>query len=100
MTETFQAELELHKIDCLASHKKLDNYRFMTKKLKEVQKESQKGKLPLSGEDLLRLGFKPGPIIGQILHEAQDEWLEGRIKTHDEALQFVKKHFKIPSNKT
>jgi tRNA nucleotidyltransferase (CCA-adding enzyme) len=44
----------------------------------------------LKGIDLIRLGLKPGPMFRKILSEVFVEQLEGRINSHDEAMQYVK----------
>jgi poly(A) polymerase len=46
----------------------------------------------LNGNDLIALGFTPGKIIGDILRALEDEQMEGRISTPDEAKQFVENY--------
>jgi len=38
---------------------------------------------------LIALGFTPGKIIGDILRALEDEQMEGRISSRDEAKIFV-----------
>ncbi len=87
---TFLSELEQHKIDCLASHGDISNYRFLKKKLKELSREEIKPVPLLSGHDVMALGFKEGPAIGKILREIEEAQLEGKLKTKEEAIEFVK----------
>lgn len=47
----------------------------------------------IDGRDLIQLGYKPGPIFSEILDKVEDEQLEGRLCTKEEALEFVKEHF-------
>jgi len=47
----------------------------------------------LTGEDLKRLGLKPGPIFKQILSDLEDRQLEGVVTDRDTALAYVKTHF-------
>jgi poly(A) polymerase len=47
----------------------------------------------LSGGDLLSLGYVEGPKIGQILRSLEEQQLEGRLKTKEEAAEWVKKTF-------
>lgn len=47
----------------------------------------------ISGQDLLDLGLRPGPIIGQILQKVHELQMEGILKTKDDALEFVKQNF-------
>jgi poly(A) polymerase len=93
--DRFDLHLELHRIDCLASHGLLDAYEFCQKKLKEFAAEPPPPMKVISGKDLLELGFEPGPNMGKILHAGEDEILEGRVKTREDALEFVKKNYKV-----
>lgn len=89
--KTFETELEQHRIDCLASHGDLSNWRFLRKKIKSLSREEIKPAPILSGKDLLSLGYLEGPKIGQILRSLEEQQLEGRVKTREEALEWVKK---------
>jgi poly(A) polymerase len=88
--ETFPVELELHRIDCAASHRNLENYEFLKTKVAEMPPEVMKPAPLLTGHDLLALGLKPGPTVGQILREAEEMQLEERLKSRAEALEFAK----------
>lgn len=88
--ETFPEELELHRIDCASSHRNLENYEFLKTKAAEMPPEVVKPAPLLTGHDLLALGLKPGPTVGQILREAEDLQLEERLKSRAEALEFAK----------
>ena len=88
--DNFQAELELHRIDCLSSHGKLDLYRFLKRKVKEFAKEALKPKPVLNGHDLLGLGVEAGPIMKEILEEAYTLQLEGKITSKEDACQWAK----------
>lgn len=89
--KTFETELVQHRVDCLASHGDLSNWRFLKKKLKSMSAEDIKPQPLLSGRDLLALGIKEGPVIGKILRDLEVEQLEGRLKTRDEALEWARK---------
>jgi len=86
----FDLHLQLHKIDCMASHQNLTLYNFCLDKLKELPPEILKPKALLNGQDLIDLGFKPGPLFKQILEMLETEQLEGRLSDRDSALQLVK----------
>ena len=87
---TFETELEQHRIDCLASHGDLSNWRFLRKKVRSLSKEEIKPLPLLNGRDLLSLGFKEGPQIGKILRALEEQQLEGHILNREEALAWVK----------
>src|SRR5882724_10352003 len=88
--ETFPDELELHRIDCASSHRNLENYEFLKAKAAEMPPEVLKPQPFLTGHDLLALGLKPGPLVGQILHEVEEMQLEERLTSRDEALEFAR----------
>jgi poly(A) polymerase len=88
--ETFPDELELHRIDCAASHRNLENYEFLKAKAAETPPEVVKPPPLLTGHDLLALGLTPGPTVGQILREVEELQLEERLKSRAEALEFAK----------
>jgi len=93
---TFPMELELHRLDCLASHRMLDNYRFCKRKLKEYSKEEDLRPKPLiTGNDLIALGFTPGPLFKKILTAVEDGQLENKLKAKNEAIEFVKRKFGV-----
>ncbi len=45
----------------------------------------------LTGADLIRAGFRPGPAIGQILEELKEARLDGRVTTEKEEMALAKK---------
>ena len=46
-------------------------------------------KLPIDGNDLIKMGLKPGPIFRDILNAIQEAWYENPNITRDEAIQIV-----------
>jgi poly(A) polymerase len=88
--ETFPEELELHRIDCAASHRNLENYEFLKAKAAEMPPEVVKPAPLLTGHDLLALGLRPGPTVGRILREIEELQLEERLRSREEALEFAK----------
>ncbi len=91
--ETFPEELELHRIDCASSHGNLENWEFLKRKLGEYSQEEIKPKPLVTGEDLLRLGFAEGPLVGKILEELKELQLEGELSSKEEALHWIKAHY-------
>src|SRR5437016_6011839 len=90
---TFNEELELHRIDCKSSHRMLDNYEFLLRKREEFANEPIIPPPLLRGDDLIALGFKPGPEFGEILEAVETRQLEGSLRTRDEALAWVKQRY-------
>ena len=92
--DNFDTELELHKIDCLASHGKLDLYHFLHEQVEHFKKEGLKPKPLLNGHDLISLGLKPGPQMKEILEEAYALQLEHKIQSKLNAIEWVKQNIK------
>ena len=88
----FDLHLELHRLDCLASHGMLDNYEFCRNQLENLTVEELHPPRLITGDDLIALGIPPGKIIGDILRALEDEQMEGRISSRDEAIIFVEKN--------
>jgi poly(A) polymerase len=88
--DTFDLELELHRLDCSGSHRLLDNYDFLLQKAKEMENEPVLPERWISGKDLRELGIKPGPKIGELLKTAYDAQLEGRFKSREQLLDWLK----------
>ncbi|GBU23117.1 hypothetical protein R80B4_03033 [Fibrobacteres bacterium R8-0-B4] len=88
--ETIRDELELHRIDCMASHGELENYRFVEEKLSGFKAEQIKPKPFVTGRDLIEMGLKPGPAFGRILSAVYDLQLEERVASREEALKAVR----------
>src|SRR5438874_3626917 len=90
---TFVDELELHRVDCESSHRMLDNHEFLLRKREEFANEPIIPPPLLRGDDLIAIGFKPGPEFGEILEAVETRQLEGRLRNADEALEWVKKRY-------
>ena len=86
---TFEDETELHRVDCLGSWGGLDNYDFLNQKRADFDNEPIIPPPLLTGNDLIEIGWNPGPELGKILTKVQDLQLEGSLSTKVEALDWV-----------
>ena len=93
--QEFREHLELHRLDCLASHGDLTNYEMARKMLEETPQEDIKPAPLLRGDDLIARGYSPGPLFKRILQTVEDAQLEGRIRTRSEALGLVEAQFPV-----
>lgn len=91
--ETFEDELELHRVDCLASHGLLDNHVFLLEKREAFANEPLIPPRLVTGQDLIAMGWKPGPLFKEALDAVQTQQLEGALKTREEALEWVRSQF-------
>lgn len=92
----FEDELALHKVDCESSHGWTDNYDFLLQKKEEFAHEPLIPPPLVRGGDVMALGWKPGPKIGEILEAAKDRQLEGALRTREEALAWLAAEFPPP----
>jgi putative nucleotidyltransferase with HDIG domain len=92
--ETYETELEQHRIDCLASHGDLSNWKFLKKKAKELSRDQIRPEPLLRGQDLIEMGYKPGPQMGQILRALEEAQLEGKVQTADEARSWARSSYR------
>ena len=95
--DRFDEHMELHRLDCSSSHRNLENYEFMRRFLDETPPEEVRPIRLLTGDDLIGLGFRPGPEFREILDAAEDAQLEGSINSHDDAMIWVRKYYQAPS---
>ena len=84
--ETFDLELELHRLDCTGSHAMLDNYTFLQDYVEKMAKEPILPQPWITGHDLIKLGFKEGRAIGKTLKEAYDAQMEGHFENRESLL--------------
>jgi poly(A) polymerase len=87
--DRFDEHLELHRLDCSSSHRNLDNYDFVRRFLAETPPEQVRPPRLLTGDDLISLGYKPGPPFHAILEAVEEAQLNGRVSTREEALRLV-----------
>jgi poly(A) polymerase len=81
---------ELYRVDSLASTGDLEDYNFCQNMLEELQEEEIKPEPLITGNDLIAMGLKPGPIFSKILDAIKDDQLEQKITTKEEALKRAK----------
>ena len=91
----FEEHLELHRLDCQSSHGKLDAYNAVRAFLVQTPPAQVRPPRLLSGDDLKDLGYTPGPEFQKILSTLEDAQLEEAVRTRDQALEFVRRHYPL-----
>ena len=86
---TIDDELELHRVDCLGSHGLTDNYDFLLAKRAEFSREPLIPPPLLTGQDLIAMGWKPGPLFKRVLDAVQVRQLEGSLASREKAIDWV-----------
>jgi poly(A) polymerase len=92
---SFEEHLELHRMDCQSSHGDLTSYNFMQGKLASTPRETMRPRPLVSGNDLIALGYEPGPRFKEILSAVEDAQLEGELANKEAAMKFVRDYFPI-----
>jgi poly(A) polymerase len=91
----FAELLELMRVDCMASHADLSAYDWIKDYAENIPEEAVRPKPLINGQDLIVLGYAPGPMFKEILTAVEDAQLEGEIDTRDAALERVKSDWPI-----
>jgi poly(A) polymerase len=89
----FEEHLELHRLDCLSSHRMLDAYEFVQRFLRETPPEQVRPARLVTGEDLKEMGLRPGPEFKAILRAVEDAQLNSQLQSREEALEFVRREY-------
>jgi poly(A) polymerase len=89
----FDEHLALHKLDCMASHGKLDLYDYTRERLAAVPAGEVRPAPLINGHDLIAAGYLPGPRFAEILAAVEDAQLEGALATREEAMSFAESNF-------
>ena len=74
----FDKELVIDHIICAVTEKKLTKTEFFT--LFEEIKNFKLKKFPINGADLIKLGFKEGKRIGNVLIETKKWWIKNNYQ--------------------
>ena len=84
----FDELLQLARIDARASNGDLQFVEYCERRREELQEAVKPPRL-LGGDDLIAMGFAPGPRIGKVLRALETAQLEGEVTTRDEAERWV-----------
>jgi tRNA nucleotidyltransferase/poly(A) polymerase len=95
--DRFDEHLELHRLDCLSSHRNLENYDFVRRFLAETPPEEVRPPRLLTGDDLKAMGYTPGPTFKAMLDAIEEAQLNGAVRTREEAQELVRASFDAPS---
>jgi poly(A) polymerase len=89
----FEEHLELHRLDCRASHGDLTSYQFTRERIASIPPEAIRPAPLVSGDDLIAAGYEPGPRFKEILSLVEDAQLEGRLPSKESAMEYVRQTF-------
>ncbi|HET6203714.1 MAG TPA: CCA tRNA nucleotidyltransferase [Planctomycetota bacterium] len=86
----FEDLLALHRADCLGCHGDLAVYRAVGEARARLREEELRPPRLLSGNDLIALGYPPGPRFGEILRGLEVAQLEGEVADREAAVGWVR----------
>jgi poly(A) polymerase len=94
----FEELLVLARMDALASNRDLTWVDFCERRRIELAKEEDmRPPRLLGGDDLIALGYAPGPLFTRILGALEEAQLEGQVQTRGEAERFVTERYPRPA---
>lgn len=88
---TFATELELHRLDCAASHGDLSNHAFLVAFQAARRAEPVLPKPWVTGHDILPLGITAGREVGRWKQLVYDAQLEGLVENREAALAWLRR---------
>jgi poly(A) polymerase len=94
----FSEHLELHRLDCSASHGRLDAYQAVQDFLAATPPEQVRPPRLINGDDLLSMGLQAGPAFQRILTAVEDGQLDGALQTREQAVAFVRRNYSKDGN--
>ncbi len=87
----FPLHLELHRMDCVASHRMLGNWFFGVGAWREERGREPEPEPLVRGGDLLAMGLAAGPEVGRILRLVEDARLEGEVTDREGGLAYARR---------
>jgi poly(A) polymerase len=87
---TFALELELHRLDCIASHGDLGNYDFLVRFVEELKNEPALPAPWVTGHDLKAMGLAEGRELGRWRQQAYEAQIESRFGSREELLAWLR----------
>ncbi|HTW88246.1 MAG TPA: CCA tRNA nucleotidyltransferase [Candidatus Binataceae bacterium] len=94
--EGFEELLELSRIDTLASSSYMGFYNLCRRAMVQMGEHEIRPPRLVGGNDLIGLGFVPGPEFKTILKDVEDQQLDGAITTREAALEYVLSRYHPP----
>lgn len=89
----FEELLELMRVDSLASHGDMSTYEWIKVYSDNLEPDAIRPDALVTGDDLITLGYPPGPLFKEILQNIEDAQLEDTLSNREEALTFIKVHW-------
>jgi tRNA nucleotidyltransferase (CCA-adding enzyme) len=83
LLKAFKTEMVLYMMVCTTSE-------TAKKRISHYHTQLRNVSVTITGKDLLTMGLKPGPVFSETLQAVLEAKLNGRVKTREDELKFVK----------
>ncbi len=94
----FDELMQVAFLDAFASSSYLGYWNFCRRARSTLTAEEIRPPRLIGGNDLIGLGFEPGPRFKTILKEIEDLQLDGALQSREQALEYVKNNYGPPGN--
>jgi poly(A) polymerase len=84
-------------LDAFASSSYLGFWHFCRRALATMSAEEIHPPRLIGGNDLIGMGYAPGPRFKTILKDVEDQQLDGTLRTRDDALNYVRARYGSPT---
>ena len=92
---TFTQELELHRLDCRASHGGMENYDYLIGFRDQMRSEPVLPDPWINGRDVMALGIPEGPVVGTWRKKAYDAQLEGGFTCREDLIEWLRREIEL-----
>ena len=82
---------ELIRCDIMGSRGDVEIYDYAMARKREFENSGQRVEPLLSGDDLISMGLKPGPLFRELLEALTDAQLEGKVGDREQAENFIRR---------
>jgi len=93
----FDELMQVAFMDAFASSSYLGFWNFCRRAMSTMTPAEIRPPRLIGGNDLIALGFEPGPRFKAILKSVEDLQLDGALRNRDEAVEYVMSHYGPPS---
>jgi tRNA nucleotidyltransferase/poly(A) polymerase len=94
----FEDHVELAQIHLTVQSGDLGDVQYVRQKRAEWTEQDIFPQPLVTGDDLIAMGFVPGPLFKDILTRVEEEQLDGRLTGRTQALDFVRREYRPPDS--
>jgi poly(A) polymerase len=89
----FDELMQVALLDTFASSSYLGDWHFVRRAIASMTPAEIRPPRLIGGDDLIALGYKPGPRFKAILKDIEDLQLDGALRSRDDALAYVRQRY-------